>query len=1693
MPLTVQRPTPRDADRRIASRLRSGTALAGWAGMLIAAAMLAPNAAFANPEGPVIAAGGVAIRPGGPGQLDIVQTTSKAIIDWQRFGVGEGEHTRFQQPDANAIALNRVVGPDRSDILGRLSANGQVWLVNPNGIVFGPNAKVDVGGLIATTHDIRNDDFLAGRYGFEGRSGSTATVENDGVITVAQAGLAALVAPGVANRGTIEARLGEVTLASGRRFVVDLFGDQKINLALDAKTDARPIGADGKPVEALVRNDGRILADGGRVRMSAAAAKGLLDTVVNMSGRIQARSVEERDGEIILSGDPDGGTVRVSGTLDATGADATGVDAKRTGGAVTVTGDRVELAATARVDASGALGGGSVLIGGDVQGGQASAATLAGYNVRPARKPVPPARNTVVEAGAVIAADATDSGKGGKVVVWADETTRFDGAISAKGGARGGDGGFVETSGKLTLQAKGRVDSRAYAGQAGLWLLDPRNVTIGGSGDSVAGGTYTPAADAATVEASSIAAALGAGSSVVITTADGQGTENGTITVTDNIIATPTGDATLTLRAAQDIVVQATIAASGAHKLNLVLNANSDASGSGAVDLQSAAQITTNGGDLTIGGGSDPATTVALGLASGLHDGIRIQSGAQIQTGAGNIVMNGAGGSYSSGENRGILIAGSVATTTGNIALYGMGGTGIAGNNHGIQLSGGGQVTSNSGNVTLTGAAGSGTGTGAGNGSNHGILMSGTSQMASDAGAVTVSGTGGSGLDGGNHGLHMSGGEIRSTTGAITITGTGGTGGSLDEGVRLEGASKITSSGSAPIAITASTPDTVNSVALSAGDANNSIGGASASGAITLSLDSLEANSIGTVQSTGALTIRPRTLSTPVNVATGSTGLQLTANALGALQDGFSSITIGQSDGTGDINVGSASFLDPLVMTTGGSITVSSSLGTGSGSRAGSIDLRAGSDVAILGAGLSTHDRAITLNADRDGANGGAIETSGALINSRGGAITLGGGTDPATTAAKGSVTRPYGVRLSSGTVSSEGGAIVINGEGRDADGGHGVNFANDLTLDAGAGTIQIKGKAVATTGTVGGVVMDSNSGKSMLIRSAAANTTAIQIEGDASAANATLAYGIAIRGDTDLKATGTGGGITLIGKAGRSASTGAAGVSIAQLGGAPYIEAAGGPISVTGTAGSDASSLGIALEGGIKIGAGSRTGGSASDITLTADSMNLAEGGTPELKSSGTLTLRPETRSTSIGLAGGAGGLSLSSASLAALASGFSEVVIGDASDYGAITLGGSLTMSDPLRLLNPAAGSGGIAIDGALSVGSSRLTMNSAGPVTQTARIVAGGLELLGAGTSYTLTGDNSVGTIAANTGSLAFRNTQGFGISTVGATAGVTTSGSVSLAADTGGVWQGDPISAASLELKGTDAHYSLVGANGVDVLTVNAAELAFRNIRGFIIGTAGTTSGLSTPGATLSLSVDSGTVSQTAGITAAALELSGTSAHYSLTGANTVDVLAGAVADSVLPQHPGLHCWDGGHQFGPVQPWRAGLAARGRRRRHPDHRHHRRVPGASGRKRHLHLQRSKQFHQLSGGPGQHADLPQQRRLDHRVGGGLQRVGGRRHDVGVDRRQRGDPGSPVAAQRRHAERGGGRRRHRSRRDGGGQQHRRPGHHPERRGVHPDRQRGRVGCQRRGVGWRRRCLDPHHRRSDADPQRDDLRERAA
>ena len=190
---------------------------------------------FALPQDGNIVAGSGSIQETAPGTMEIQQNSNRMIADWRSFDIGATESVTFQQPSADAIALNRVIGNDPSQIFGKLSANGNLFLINPNGILFGSSAQIDVNGLVATTADIDNQDFMAGRYDFKFPSSSSSTVINQGQITVKEGGLLAFVAPGVENSGVISAQLGRVNLSSGTYFTLDFYGDKLVTLGVDAK------------------------------------------------------------------------------------------------------------------------------------------------------------------------------------------------------------------------------------------------------------------------------------------------------------------------------------------------------------------------------------------------------------------------------------------------------------------------------------------------------------------------------------------------------------------------------------------------------------------------------------------------------------------------------------------------------------------------------------------------------------------------------------------------------------------------------------------------------------------------------------------------------------------------------------------------------------------------------------------------------------------------------------------------------------------------------------------------------------------------------------------------------------------------------------------------------------------------------------------------------------------------------------------------------------------------------------------------------------------------------------------------------------------------------------------------------------------------------------------------------------------
>ena len=396
------------------------------------------------PEGGVVAAGSATLSTSGDDTL-INQSTGSAIINWDRFGIAAGEQVQFVQPDAQSWVLNRDLSGATSQIHGRLSANGRVFLQNAAGVLIGTDGSVDVGAFVATTADIVNSDFMAGDFRFSGAGDAGAAVTNLGTIEVDSGGVVALIGGQVSNAGVIRASAGKVALAAAETFTLDFDGDGLLSFAADSVLQQ----AGG------VDQSGEVT--GGTVLLTARTAEQVLDNVVNLSGVVRAVGVSGAGGRVVLHAGASG-ISRVSGTVDASGS---------LGGEVDVLGHKVVVEGTGLVDASGAGGGGRVRIGGGFQGNDPE---------------VQNAEVTGLGPDAEVRAGASTAGDGGRVIVWSDGVTRFYGSIDASGAGVAGTGGFVEVSGKLALDFRGQVDI-AGAADGGTLLLDPTNITLVSSGD----------------------------------------------------------------------------------------------------------------------------------------------------------------------------------------------------------------------------------------------------------------------------------------------------------------------------------------------------------------------------------------------------------------------------------------------------------------------------------------------------------------------------------------------------------------------------------------------------------------------------------------------------------------------------------------------------------------------------------------------------------------------------------------------------------------------------------------------------------------------------------------------------------------------------------------------------------------------------------------------------------------------------------------------------------------------------------------------------------------------------------------------------------------------------------------------------------------------------------------------------------
>ncbi len=352
----------------------SGVALTVAAGVLLHTA-----SAQAQTVGGTVVAGQATITGQGTAQTVVNQSSDRAILDWNRFSLNAGDAAIFRQPDAKSITVNRVTGSDPSTILGSIQANGQVVLINRNGVLFGKGSTVDTAGLIVTSHDIDAAGFMAGDrvLRFDNGGNDAAEIVVEGRISIRDAGMAAFVAPRVRNAGLIQADMGRISLGAGKGFGIDLYGDGLVRFSAGDAINETLKDASGTPLKALVENEGTITARGGRILLTATAAREVVNASVNVGGVVRADSATSQGGVITLSGSGgiitetgsmilasgtsggavavEGGAVGLGGVIDAS---ATGL--RQAGGTITVnSGGLLSLGGTTR--AASALGsGGSV-------------------------------------------------------------------------------------------------------------------------------------------------------------------------------------------------------------------------------------------------------------------------------------------------------------------------------------------------------------------------------------------------------------------------------------------------------------------------------------------------------------------------------------------------------------------------------------------------------------------------------------------------------------------------------------------------------------------------------------------------------------------------------------------------------------------------------------------------------------------------------------------------------------------------------------------------------------------------------------------------------------------------------------------------------------------------------------------------------------------------------------------------------------------------------------------------------------------------------------------------------------------------------------------------------------------------------------------------------------------------------------
>jgi len=1029
---------------------------------------LAAFSLFSAPEGFECVHGSAQLGQS-EGGLTTIESSGRSVIQWDRFSIAQNEKVIFRQIGNRPAVLNRVVGKGSSHLLGTLQSNGAVYLINPHGVLIGPNARIQTNGFLASTADVLDLEFLSGRDMLFIHKDEEGTITHQGKIEC-PVGNIFLFSRQIDSQGELSAPRGQVGLAAASEIYLQAEGSQRLLIRPD------------HILETSISQTGRIEALSVELRSQGSP----YSCAIRSAGEIDALDIVEQGGKILLKAES--GKVETDGHLAAS--------------SIQILGDEVYILENSRIDAIG----GEILVGGDFQGSNPKISN---------------AQKTHVAQGAEIRANGSE---GGKVIIWSDEHTYFAGHVEAKGG-------FVEVSGH-TLNFLGTSDLKAESGKVGTLFLDPHNITISGANPYTPPYTFatTPAVDV-TISGAALAGAINTGAVILQsntdTTFDAAVTTVapvGSLTVQAgrSVIFTANGD--LAMNGAPFV---ATINDVGA------IPANRDAGNAvfqmqaGSSLLSTTGDITVNFGSfggtpegyVQITGATIASTSGDInisgqgyGAAAAAPDntGITIEGAAIISSG-GILAFTGTGGDVTVNPASGVVLQGSAlvqANGAGDLTINGaVGALATAGACNGFLIPGGSTViveSTSSGNISITGSSASTDAVGTNNGISIASII-----RSLGTGTMTFNGTGSPNSTGAsNEGVLLTtGARLNSSAGDISITGFRGGAGvsSGSSAVQMLGNALIAATGPANVDILAnggsnpsggtSTGFTMNTAGLqsfiSTVDGDITINGTGSSGGGAV------------IANYGIFFLNASLISGGGLITTGSGGIYLTGLALSGNQSPGISLENSsiQALGTGDIvingtsdttGVGQRNCGFAMAITTGaphssvvraanGDISITGDAGGGPGSQendgvyiSGGVIAGSQASIETLGAG-SINIIGTSTGTSVSGGNNGVFLDLRSIVQST---SALGGPINIQGTGSTSGSPNNNGIAITDSTlVSGIGGQVQsLNGPISITGQAHGNNVGNTGVLVSFAGDVISTGSASITiNGTGGEGLLDNN------------------------------------------------------------------------------------------------------------------------------------------------------------------------------------------------------------------------------------------------------------------------------------------------------------------------------------------------------------------------------------------------------------------------------------------------------------------------------------------------------------------------------------------------------------------------------------------------------------------------------------------